>query len=62
MGQELKKTNHQTLQRLNLEHPKNCFYVLFVVIRVQRWFVELQGTTLEHFKSFKMNNNKKKLW
>jgi hypothetical protein len=35
-GQELKKTNHQTLPKLVSEHPKNSLYVCSIAIRVQR--------------------------
>jgi hypothetical protein len=44
-GQELKKTNHQTLQRLVPKHSKK-FFVCYLVIRVQRSFVEFEVALL----------------
>ncbi len=40
-GQKLKKTNHQILQRPISETPKKILVCCYVVIRVQKWFVEL---------------------
>jgi hypothetical protein len=35
MGEELKKTNHQTLQRPIPKHPKNFFDIGLLILKVK---------------------------
>jgi hypothetical protein len=55
-GQELKKTNHQMLQKPIPKHPQIFFVCCFVATIVQKWFVELQ---VQSYNRLKWIRNKK---
>jgi hypothetical protein len=50
-----KKNKPLNITKVNSWTPKNFLLCCYVVIRVQRWFLEFQMALLQHFKWFKIN-------
>jgi len=53
-GQNFKKKPPNTT-KVGSQTPKKFLVCCFVVVKVQKQFVELQVALLQHFKLFKMN-------